>query len=89
MRRKITALLIGAVLLCETVCTVGLGFAQGSETQQEPVGKTYYVSTLDGNDTNSGLSEGEALYGLKALREKELGTGYHVYLERASQLQGD
>ena len=89
MRRKITALLIGAVLLCETVCTVGLGFAQGSETQQEPVGKTYYVSTLDGKDTNSGLSEGEALYSLQALSEKELGPGDHVYLERGSQFSND
>ena len=78
MKRKLTALLVGAVLLCQTVCTVGLGYAQGSDTDPEPVGKTYYVSTLDGNDTNSGLSEGEALYSLQALSEQELGPGDHV-----------
>ena len=50
----------------------------------ESVGTTYYVSTLDGNDNNNGLSENKAFYSLEKINDIELKPGDKVLLEAGS-----
>ena len=56
--------------------------AETLETQAS--GTTYYVSTLDGNDSNDGLSENKAFYSLEKINEIELQPGDRVLLESGS-----
>ena len=53
-------------------------------TKKESVGTTYYVSTLDGNDNNDGLSEDEAFYSLEKINDIVLKPGDKVLLEAGS-----
>ena len=48
------------------------------------VGTTYYVSSLDGNDNNNGLSEKDAFYSLQKINDIELKPGDKVLLEAGS-----
>ena len=52
--------------------------------KNEVKGTTYYVSTLDGNDNNDGLSEKKAFYSLSKINEIELKPGDRVLLEAGS-----
>ena len=52
--------------------------------KNESVGTTYYVSTLDGNDNNNGLSENKAFYSLQKINDIELKPGDKVLLESGS-----
>ena len=52
--------------------------------ESESKGKTYYVSTLNGNDNNNGLSEDKAFYSLQKINEIELKPGDRVLLEADS-----
>ncbi|MBS4803571.1 MAG: FIVAR domain-containing protein [Clostridium sp.] len=58
--------------------------AKAETTKKESVGTTYYVSTLDGNDNNDGLSENKAFYSLQKINEIELQPGDKVLLEAGS-----
>ena len=58
--------------------------AKAETTKKESVGTTYYVSTLDGNDNNDGLSENKAFYSLQKINDIELQPGDKVLLEAGS-----
>ena len=89
MKQRLLAFFTGVTLLCNTVLTASPVLAKSEENKEAPKGNTYYVSTIDGKDSNSGLSDNQALYSLKALSKKNLGPGDHVYLERGSQFNND
>ena len=48
------------------------------------VGRTYYVSSEDGKDTNDGLSENKAFKTLEKINKIELQPGDKVLLEKGS-----
>ncbi len=50
----------------------------------EDLGTTYYVSTLDGKDSNSGKSEKDAFYSLQKINELDLKPGDKILLEKGS-----
>ena len=78
MKQRLLAFFTGVTLLCNTVLTASPVLAKSEENKEAPKGNTYYVSTIDGKDSNSGLSDNQALYSLKALSKKNLGPGDHV-----------
>ena len=54
------------------------------DAKDEAVGKTYYVSSTDGKDTNNGLSENNAFKTLDKINEIKLQPGDKVLLEKGS-----
>lgn len=70
MKQRLLAFFTGVTLLCNTVLTASPVLAKSEENKEAPKGNTYYVSTIDGKDSNSGLSDNQALYSLKALSKK-------------------
>ncbi|USF26992.1 hypothetical protein N510_001926 [Firmicutes bacterium ASF500] len=51
-------------------------------------GQTYYVSSLNGSDSNDGSSPEKAFYSLHKINELEMGAGTKVYLENGSVFEG-
>ena len=88
IRRRIGSLVVCAAMLFSTVFPTITARAEG-DTLPQATGNTYYVSTLDGNDRNSGKSETEALYSLTALSQIDLQPGDRVLLERGSNFYND
>ena len=58
--------------------------AKADTKVEESLGTTYYVSTLNGNDNNDGLSEKKAFYSLEKINDIELKPGDKVLLEAGS-----
>lgn len=54
------------------------------DAKDKAVGKTYYVSSTDGKDTNNGLSENNAFKTLDKINKIELQPGDKVLLEKGS-----
>ena len=50
--------------------------------------RKYYVDSINGNDTNDGLSENSAFASLFAINQRSLQPGDHVLLERGSVFCG-
>lgn len=88
MKQRILALVMSAAIFCNGM-VVAAPVVAAEDSTPAATGKTYYVSTLDGNDSNDGLSEDHALYSLKELSKKALGPGDHIYLERGSNFYND
>ena len=88
IRRRLCSLAVCAAILFSVVFPPITAQAEG-DTLPQATGNTYYVSTLDGNDRNSGKSETEALYSLTALSQMNLQPGDRVLLERGSNFYND
>ena len=57
--------------------------------EDDSIGTTYYVSTLNGNDSNNGQSKNKAFYTLQKINEIELQPGDKVLLEAGSVFTND
>lgn len=55
-----------------------------AQAAESDIGTTYYVSTLNGKDSNNGQSKGQAFYSLQKINEIELEPGDKVLLEANS-----
>ena len=74
--------MIKKVLTMAVSCTMVLQMISSPlKVNAEVVGTTYYVSSLDGNDNNDGLSENNAFYSLQKINDIELKPGDKVLLE--------
>ena len=71
---------IFTALLSLIVFVTAIPGTQVSAEESTSVGTTYYVSTIDGNDTNDGLSENKAFYSLQKINELTLQPGDKVLL---------
>ncbi len=77
--------MIKKVLTMAVSCTMVLQMISSPlKVNAEVVGTTYYVSSLDGNDNNDGLSENNAFYSLQKINDIELKPGDKVLLEAGS-----
>ena len=88
IRQRLCSLAVCAAVLFSVVFPPITAQAIG-DTLPQATGNTYYVSTLDGNDRNSGKSETEALYSLAALSKISLQPGDRVLLERGSNFYNE
>ena len=88
IKRRLCSLAVCAAVLFSVVFPPITARAEGDILPQA-TGNTYYVSTLDGNDRNSGRSEAEALYSLAALSKINLQPGDRVLLERGSNFYNE
>ena len=82
MKKKIISMALSCSMIF-SVFTSPLS-VKADTLENEVKGTTYYVSTLDGNDSNSGLSENKAFYSLHKINEIELKPGDRVLLEAGS-----
>jgi len=73
--------MLALTFLFSTIASVyaGMPVVNASET-----GTTYYVSSVNGSDRNSGTSENEPFYSLQKINEIELKPGDRVLLEAGS-----
>lgn len=60
-------------------------YAKEDTEVHTPVGNSYYVDSVKGNDENSGISEKEPFKTLAKINEIELGEGDVVYLKNGSE----
>ena len=84
MKNRILAMFMAAAVVGTTVLP---GMTVDAAKQGKTTGTTYYVSTVDGNDNNDGMSEGKAFYSLDKINELTLKPGDKVLLERGSVFQ--
>ena len=82
MKKKVLSLLLSLTMLVSALPAAAPAFA--ADAGDTAAGTTYYVSTLDGNDNNSGMSEEQAFYSLQKINELTLQPGDKVLLESGS-----
>ena len=82
MKKKVLSLLLSLTMLVSALPAAAPAFA--ADAGDTVAGTTYYVSTLDGNDNNSGMSEEQAFYSLQKINELTLQPGDKVLLESGS-----
>ena len=82
MIKKIFAMAVSCTMLLQTLASPLMVKAEA--INDDVVGTTYYVSSLDGNDNNNGLSEKDAFYSLQKINDIELKPGDRVLLEAGS-----
>lgn len=81
-KRKVLTIMTSMAVLCSAIMpSVGTWAAEGS---QRSTATTYYVSTLNGKDSNDGLSEDAAFYSLQKINDLELKPGDQILLECGS-----
>lgn len=72
--------------LAVIVSSIAPGITVSAAADQEATtGTTYYVSTLNGKDSNDGTSESNAFYSLQKINELTLQPGDRVLLESGSE----
>lgn len=84
-KKKLVTMLMAAALACTSIAPGFTVAAAGSDAE----GTTYYVSSLNGKDSNSGTSEKEAFRTLKKAAETALKPGDRICLERGSVFSND
>ena len=72
MKNRILAMFMAAAVVGTTVLP---GMTVDAAKQGKTTGTTYYVSTVDGNDNNDGMSEGKAFYSLDKINELNIEAG--------------
>ena len=82
MKKKVLSLLLSLTMLTSALPAAVPAFA--AESKETAVGTTYYVSTLNGNDNNSGTAQDQAFYSLQKINEITLQPGDKVLLESGS-----
>lgn len=80
MKKKV----ISGFLSLTLVVSAGMSMIPAYTAEAEAQGTTYYVSAIDGNDGNDGLSEGKAFKTLGKINEITLQPGDQVLLEKGS-----
>ena len=80
MKKRLFTALLSFVVFVTAMPDVQMVSAEEGDS----VGTTYYVSTIDGNDTNDGLSEDKAFYSLQKINDITLQPGDRVLLEAGS-----
>ena len=83
--KRIIKLATAVVLALSNLIPTNAALAlQVSALEAPASGTTYYVSTLDGKDSNNGTSEDSAFYSLQKISELTLQPGDRILLERGS-----
>ena len=82
MKKKWLSGVLTMALVTTTVASTMTAYTV--DAKDEAVGKTYYVSSTDGKDTNNGLSENNAFKTLDKINEIKLQPGDKVLLEKGS-----
>ena len=84
--KRIITLATAVVLALSNLVPTNAALALKVSALEAPssVGTTYYVSTLDGKDSNNGTSEDSAFYSLQKISELTLQPGDRILLERGS-----
>ena len=82
MKRKILSIALSFSMIASIFSSPVSAKADINESEVK--GTTYYISTIDGNDNNNGLSENRAFYSLQKVNEIELQPGDKVLLEAGS-----
>lgn len=80
MKKKVLSGLLALAL----VVTSGASMIPAYTAEAEELGTTYYVSSIDGEDSNDGLSEDKAFATLDKINEITLQPGDEVLLEKGS-----
>ena len=80
MKKKVLSGLLALAL----VVTSGASMIPAYTAEAEELGTTYYVSSIDGDDSNDGLSEDKAFATLDKINEITLQPGDEVLLEKGS-----
>ena len=86
MKKKWIAGALALVLTATTVFAAApvTASAAGNGESGRGTGTTYYVSSVDGDDSNNGMSEDQAFETLDKINEITLGPGDEVLLEKGS-----
>ena len=79
MIKRVFFLLLTLILIFSSHAPIFIGQVAAVET-----GTTYYVSTLNGSDSNSGIAKNQAFYSLQKINDIELQPGDRVLLEAGS-----
>ncbi|WP_394912250.1 fibronectin type III domain-containing protein [uncultured Robinsoniella sp.] len=83
MKKKILSMLTALAVI---VSSIAPGITVSAAADQEAgTGTTYYVSTLNGKDSNDGTSESKPFYSLQKINELSLQPGDRVLLESGSE----
>lgn len=83
MKKKILSMLTALAVI---VSSIAPGITVSAAADQEAAtGTTYYVSTLNGKDSNDGTSESKPFYSLSKINELTLQPGDRVLLESGSE----
>lgn len=78
------------IFLLFSFCAISVFIGMSGVTAAEDdSGTTYYVSTLNGQDDNSGKSEDQAFFSLQKINEIDLQPGDKVLLEAGSVFEND
>ena len=79
MKKKLLSMITALAVI---VSSIAPGITVSAAADQEATtGTTYYVSTLNGKDSNDGTSESNAFYSLQKINELTLQPGDRVLLE--------
>ena len=70
MKRKILSIALSFSMIASIFSSPVSAKADINESEVK--GTTYYISTIDGNDNNNGLSENRAFYSLQKVNEIEI-----------------
>lgn len=83
MKKKILSMITALAVI---VSSIAPGITVSAAVDQEAAtGTTYYVSTLNGKDSNDGTSESKPFYSLQKINELTLQPGDRVLLESGSE----
>lgn len=83
MKKKILSMITALAVI---VSSIAPGITVSASADQETAtGTTYYVSTLNGKDSNDGTSESKPFYSLTKINELTLQPGDRVLLESGSE----
>ena len=77
MKKALSVILAVIMIWCVSVPALAADF-----------GKTYYIDSENGSDSNSGLSEYRAWKSLDALSDKSFGAGDKILLKAGSVFNG-
>ena len=75
---KITSLIMAIVIMMSSLCI--FAFAEDDKIY-------YYIDSIDGNDTNSGLTEAEAVKSIAGLKDLIIGPGTHFLFRRGGEYE--
>ncbi|GAA0752567.1 discoidin domain-containing protein [Clostridium sartagoforme] len=87
MRKKL-ALVICLTLFIEIFNNIGISIAFAEENSTRAVGRDYYISSLNGNNSNDATTEDKAWETLDKLDDVKLQPGDRVLLESGSVFNG-
>ena len=83
MKKRIVTLMTALAMLCSAVMPPGMEL-QAEEVKAKTTGTAYYVSTINGKDSNSGTSQDAPFYSLQKINQLDLNPGDQILLECGS-----